>query len=131
MELLDVFYLWCKQKFVLHAESEPPLFKQGEVWWCSIGINVGSELYGKGDGFARPVLILKKFTRTTFLGLPLTLQEKSGTYFVETNLGGVARWVILSQARTWDARRLEMPIGEFDEETLNYIQKKFIQLISC
>lgn len=104
IEILERFSAWCLQKVEIHTSPhEPPLFKQGEVWWCSIGMNVGDELFGKGERFCRPVLVLKKFSCSTFLGLPLTLQEKSGTYFVETNLGGVRRWVILSQARTMDA----------------------------
>ena len=39
----------------------PPDFKDGEVWWCHIGENVGSEISGKSDFFTRPVLILKKY----------------------------------------------------------------------
>ncbi|MCX6780692.1 MAG: type II toxin-antitoxin system PemK/MazF family toxin [Candidatus Magasanikbacteria bacterium] len=130
-EIIEVFSNWCKQKIGLHVdEVVAPLFKQGEVWWCSIGMNAGGELYGKGDRFQRPVLVLKKFSRTTFLGLPLTQQEKTGTYFVETNLGGVRRWIILSQARTLDARRLIEPIGRLRTETINGILSQFIKVIS-
>jgi mRNA interferase MazF len=29
-------------------------FNQGDVWWCSIGKNIGTESYGKGLDFRRP-----------------------------------------------------------------------------
>ena len=32
--------------------------KEREIWWCSVGLNVGTEIYGKGEDFARPVLII-------------------------------------------------------------------------
>lgn len=64
------------------------------------------------------------------IGLPLTLQEKNGTYFVETALGGVRRWVIMSQARTMDARRLLERVGTLDARTFNKIRDQFCKLIS-
>ncbi len=129
--IIAQFRNWCGQKAELHTGTDEPLmFRQGEIWWCSIGMNVGSELFGKGDRFLRPVLVLKKFSRTMFLGLPLTLREKQGSWFVETNVGSVRRWAILSQARTYDSRRFNNCVGEVDRETLSRILLQFVKLIS-
>src|SRR3989338_8328483 len=69
--IIEIFCAWCRQKIALHVDERPAkFFKQGEVWWCRVGKNVGDEIYGKGEKFARPVLIIKKLTRTTFLALP-------------------------------------------------------------
>ena len=46
--------------------------KPREIFWAKIGENVGYEQNGKGDNFARPVLIIKKLTKELFLGIPLT-----------------------------------------------------------
>lgn len=129
-EIIETFYSWCGLKIGLHiAEREAPPFKQGEIWWCSVGMNVGGEIFGKGKYFRRPVLVLKKFSKNMFLGLPMTLQEKQGSWFVETELTGVRRWAILSQARTFDARRLESCVGRFDKNTADRIRTEFINLI--
>lgn len=129
-EILERFSLWCRQKVEMHvSKKDPPLFKQGEVWWCSIGMNVGEELFGKGDRFARPVVVLKKFSRNTFLAVPLTQRENVGTYFIETRLGDVSRWAILCQVRTIDSKRLLENIGTLDKITLKKIRNQFCRLI--
>ena len=49
-------------------------------------MNVGEEVIGKGNKFTRPILIFRKFTSNSFLGLPLTKQEKKGTWYVEITI---------------------------------------------
>ena len=40
-------------------------FYEREVWWCSLGVNVGVEVDGKNHQFERPVLVsYKKIQRT-------------------------------------------------------------------
>jgi hypothetical protein len=74
---------WCKVKIVLiSAPQKSHLFKEREVWWCSIGLNVGDEEFGKGVQFARPVLVFKKLSANLFLGLPLSGQPKEGGWYV-------------------------------------------------
>ena len=46
--------------------------REREIWFCSIGLNVGSEQNGRNESFERPVLIFKKVSAETFLVLPLT-----------------------------------------------------------
>ncbi len=43
-----------------------------EVWWCSLGVNIGAEIDGKNDGFERPVIIMKVYNKETTLVLPTT-----------------------------------------------------------
>ena len=50
-------------------------FYEREIWWCAIGVNVGFEQDGKGERFARPVLIIRKFSKNVFLGVPLTTMQ--------------------------------------------------------
>ncbi|OGH68036.1 MAG: hypothetical protein A3C15_00585 [Candidatus Magasanikbacteria bacterium RIFCSPHIGHO2_02_FULL_50_9b] len=130
-EIIEIFCSWCRQKIALHiAEHQPLLFKQGEVWWCSFGMNIGDELYGKGEKFARPVLVLKKFSRNIFLALPLTSVERCGSWYVEMELRGTRRWIILNQSRTLDARRLLENVGTVDLQTLNNVREQFIKLLT-
>ena len=72
-KIVKRFLEWIQLKEQLHnASHKPPLFKEGEVWWCSVGENVGKEINGKSKLFSRPVLVFKKLTSETFLGIPTT-----------------------------------------------------------
>ena len=46
-----------EQKKQLHKRKTAPRFKEREVWWCKIGLNVGVEQDGKGNNYTRPILI--------------------------------------------------------------------------
>lgn len=78
-------------------------------------MNIGDEVYEKGELFSRPVLVYKKLTKTTFLGLPVTSQEKTGTWYVEFVLNGTTQRALLNQARVFGVRRLQERIGELTE----------------
>ena len=55
------FISWLSIKTKIDGlKHSPPLFNEGEIWWCSIGENVGMEISGKGSYFRRPVLIIRK-----------------------------------------------------------------------
>lgn len=129
-QIIEFFRAWCAQKVGLHFAPRAPLFKQGEVWWCSVGMNVGDEIYGKGSKFRRPVLVFKKLTRTTFFGLPITMREKSGTWYVEICVLEERRWVLLNQARTFDCRRLQRRISVLSEEDFSGVSKRFLEFFS-
>ncbi len=64
---------WMGIKKNLHEKlTVPPKVNEGDVWWASIGENIGSEINGKNQNFTRPVIILKKLSRTLFFVIPLT-----------------------------------------------------------
>ena len=56
-------------------------YKQGEIYFMSVGQNVGYEVYGKQELFLRPVLVYRKLSKQTFIGIPLSSKEKIGSYF--------------------------------------------------
>ncbi len=53
------FLEWIHLKHKINNKNSGRSFIEGEVFWCSIGQNVGGEVYGKGITFNRPVLVLK------------------------------------------------------------------------
>ncbi|MEK7175591.1 MAG: hypothetical protein AAB693_02185 [Patescibacteria group bacterium] len=78
--MLKDFLKWIKIKGKLHdSNHQPPYFKEREIWWCSVGENVGTEMNGKNDYFRRSVLIVKKLDRYSFLAIPLTTNQKKGS----------------------------------------------------
>ena len=60
------FDKWNKKKKEINYSIQNILPKIREVWWLSIGLNVGVEEDGKNNNFKRPVLVIKVFNRQCF-----------------------------------------------------------------
>lgn len=121
---------WCRLKILLWNKTSKAVFKRGDIWWCSLGINLGEEMYGKGSKFTRPVLIFRKFTSNSFLALPITKQEKQGTWYVEITIHGEKRWIMLNQARVFDKKRLTNRIGVLDDNDFQKVKKGLLNFIA-
>ena len=129
MSIIKKFLEWIKLKEKLHGNThKPPLFREGEIWWSSIGENIGSEINGKSKLFSRPILVYKKLSANTFLGIPTSSQDRKGTWYVPITLGEVKSVVILSQVRVFDYKRLSSKIGELDVVEIKKIKDKFRDL---
>ncbi len=120
---------WNIKKQEINSGTVPPLFTEGEIWHCHIGINVGFEANGKENNFLRPVFILKKFNRYTFWALPLTNTSKSNTYYHQ--LRDISSgYLNLSQLRLMDIRRLLRRKIKIAPNEVMEIKEKVRKLIS-
>lgn len=99
------FNQWHKIKKRINKLDAGPTFQERDIWWCSIGQNIGYEIYGKNDAFVRPVLVLKKFSHYTFAGLPLTSSQKQNPFRYPYSINEKNGAILLDQIRTYDARR--------------------------
>lgn len=122
---------WNQRKKTLYNKILPDsfFFLEREIWWASVGVNVGHEIDGKNDDFARPVLIFKKISEDTLWALPLSSAEKEGNYFYNIMQGGKKRVVLLLQIRFISANRLLQLISRIDENEFALIQDQIIGII--
>ena len=130
------FLTWIEHKILLNKLNRIIPFQEREIWWCSIGVNIGYEIDGKNSSFNRPVLILRKFNQRQFWGIPLTTKTpKNPKYFFKINIKGKTSYLSLSQLRVIDVARLsttlnkdfKIPQPVFDQintEVINILQKK-------
>jgi len=126
---LDIFDNWNEVKKKLHQQKrEAQFFKERQIWWCSIGQNLGSENYGKGETFTRPILIYRKLSDRIFLGIPLTTKIKSGSWYVAIRQNNIVINAQLHQIRIYDKKRLRNKVGEVDDEDFARIKKGFESL---
>lgn len=108
-----------------------PYFYEREIWWCKFGLNVGVELNGKGNGFVRPVLILKKFNKESIFAIPITTSTKRRPFSVGIGvITGKQSWALVSQGRMIDTRRMEEKITTLDIETFNKIKTTAQNMLS-
>src|SRR5436190_23684298 len=71
------FDSWNEQKKEANGRTESPRFHEREVWWCKLGVNVGSEQDGVRGRFERPVLIIRNFNGRILWVVPLTRTHKN------------------------------------------------------
>jgi len=127
-ELLNKWNL-KKQDLNFSKRTEVIYFKEGDIWWCSLGMNIGSESYGKGEDFRRPVLVFKKLSSDLFVGLPLTSKVKIGTWFANIRFQSKERTVLLYQIKSFNKKRLWIKIGEMDGGDFKIVRKKLELLL--
>ena len=117
---------WNEDKKRLHARDLIPFSNIREVWWCSLGVNIGIEIDGKNENYERPVLILRVFNKEMLWIVPLTSKSKSSKFYFEISYGkGNMSYVILSQSRIISAKRLIRKIDRLSEETFKRIIEEF------
>jgi hypothetical protein len=122
---------WISKKKDTHYKiSTPPLFKERDIWWVSVGVNVGFEEDGKNGNFVRPVLVIKKFNRELFLGIPMSTKLKDNKYYVPVTVKNETVSVMTSQLRVFSSKRIWNKLSELDEgdffRVLEEVSKFFV-----
>jgi hypothetical protein len=122
------FDKWNTLKQQLDSSETEVYFKPREVWYCSIGVNVGREEDGHNDLFERPILILKVFSAQLFWGVSLTSRLKpENLYYLSFRHDGVEYSAIISQLRLLDAKRLIRKLYTISPASFNEIQLRLIE----
>ena len=112
-----------KLKGVAHANP-------GEIWWVKIGQNLGTEIYGKGDTFSRPVFLLKKNHQQSFIGIPLTSNTRPAHYKQQIFIKEKENALLFNQARCIDTVRLDKRIARVSEKQYQNILNNFCSYIN-
>jgi len=120
--MIKDFVNWLKLKSDVHFEYHRPAFRERDIWWCKLGENIGDEGNGKSRLFSRPVLVVKKFNKNIFLGVPLSKQIKpDNKYYFTFNLHQEKRSALISQIRILDAKRINDKIGRISKQQFQKI----------
>ena len=131
MQENNLFDLWNNKKksindTVIELESFP---QRKEVWMCFLGKNIGFEQNG-GDGFSRPVLVIKKFNNHMFWVVPLSTKQKHFDFYYNfTDEGGNKVSAILAQLRLVDIKRFKRKMYLMDTPVFAEIREKLRKFI--
>ncbi len=112
---------WMEIKEKIHFQKSLRTIKEGEIWWCKIGENVGSEICGKGEDFLRPVLIVNKLSRFNFVGVPLTSKKHIGNWYVKFMFRKKNEYAVVAQVENISVYRLHYKMGEVPESDLEKV----------
>ncbi len=123
------FVEWTKLKIRIHFSEKEIYFREGEIWWASLGVNIGYEQNGKNETFERPVLILKKFSPDVFWMIPLSTKLKNGPFYHHYLFHEETFSACLTQIRLISSKRLLRRIGLFPKQDLKEIHTKIKKLL--
>jgi len=109
---------WNEVKKQAHENkmSHESFPKEREVWWCSVGVNVGVETDGKNDTFERPILIVRIFNKEMLWAVPITSTVKDSPFYYPFLFKNEDRSVILTQLRVMSTKRLRRRVDVMSEE---------------
>ncbi|MCF7834200.1 MAG: type II toxin-antitoxin system PemK/MazF family toxin [Candidatus Pacebacteria bacterium] len=124
------FDFWNKKKKILEEKRNKNLvFNERDIWWCSIGLNIGSEQDGKNELFERPVLVIKKFNKKVCWVLPITRKNKEGYYYHVLDYNFEKSFVILSQLRLISTKRFTRFIRKISSDQFEIIKGKLVFIL--
>ncbi|MDO8561394.1 MAG: type II toxin-antitoxin system PemK/MazF family toxin [bacterium] len=93
-----------------------PFPKEGTVWMCILGVNIGFEQNGAEKDFERPVLVVKKFNNQMYWAVPLSSKQKGyDFYFNFTDPNGLKAAAVLAQMRLISIKRFVREMYRFED----------------
>ena len=133
------FDAWNKTKKQVDADVREVFGYPREVWWCSLGVNIGSEIDGKNENFERPVIILRVYNKETMLVLPTTGRAKEDKFHLPLEIDGQNPetkerykklvYVKLTQARVISNKRLLRKVDVIGDKDFERIKDAFRSFI--
>lgn len=112
------FDKWNAVKKRLQAEEREINIRKGEIRWVSFGVNIGSEMDGKGISFARPALIIHVIGARLALIVPLTTKVKDIPGYVPFAWNNRANALCVHQMKVVSQKRILGRLGKISVNRL-------------
>jgi mRNA interferase MazF len=123
------FNFWNKTKIKINLKDNFIIPRNGEIRWANIGVNVGSEIDGKGEKLTRPVLIVKVISRNTSLVLPMSskINKSKGVYVLDQN--NKVSSIYLNQVKVISNKRILDRVSKISDKKLFKIKQELCKFI--
>jgi mRNA interferase MazF len=129
-ELIEIFAHWTKKKIHIHASDIRNFPRERQIWWASLGQNIGVEVNGKNEMFERPVLVIKRYSEDASLVVPISSAIREDIYHVSfINHKGENNAVNLSQVRSISSKRFIRKIGKMSVLDYSGIKERLREII--
>jgi mRNA-degrading endonuclease toxin of MazEF toxin-antitoxin module len=126
MAYIKDFDTWTQKK-KKHNADKVRFASPGEIWWCALGVNVGSEVDGKNDLFERPVIALQVYNKDTLFVVPTGTTERSDFEVVPVVFKNQNTFALIRQGRVISSKRLLRKIDILDPELFTRVRKAFLE----
>ena len=115
----------------LNSDDKHVNIRSGEIRWVAFGVNIGSEIDGKGKSFTRPALIIHVIGSNLALVVPLSTKVKEVAGYLPFEFQGRTVSLCVHQSKTISQKRILSRKGRISEKKLGEIKeqvKKFFAL---
>jgi mRNA-degrading endonuclease toxin of MazEF toxin-antitoxin module len=122
---------WNRCAKSLEEKGNGNSFNEREIWWCALGVNIGSEDDGKNEQFERPVLIFRKLGKNTSWIVPISSQQgpRDSRFHYPLSIQGTSRTARLHQFRIISNKRLLRYVDRISYEDFQIIRKMMTDLM--
>ena len=121
---------WNIEKKKINSNDIKIFYHEREIWWCTLGLNVGFEQDGDSIYFKRPVLILKGLGIGSCIIIPITSSSNIHKLRIPIDIiDGKNASAVISQIRNIDTKRLQEKIGYLSKEKFEIIRKAIKDLL--
>lgn len=121
------FDKWNEVKKHTDTNDTKVSIRAGEIRWMSFGVNVGSEIDGKGESFTRPGLILHVIGSHLAFVAPLSTKVKEVAGYLPFNWKGTTTALCIHQIRIISQKRILSRKGRISEDKLKAIKDEIIK----
>ncbi|MFA6601586.1 MAG: type II toxin-antitoxin system PemK/MazF family toxin [Candidatus Paceibacterota bacterium] len=108
----------------LNSDNRKINIRAGEIRWVAFGVNVGSEIDGKGKSFTRPALIVHVIGSNLALVTPLSSKVKKLAGYMPFEFQGKTISLCIHQSRTISQKRILSRKGRISEKKLTEIKNQ-------
>lgn len=123
------FSAWHNLKKNLDQLNRPIYFHRREIWWCSLGVNIGVEVDGKNANFERPVVIMKVYSIASLIVIPLTSVFKNDIFHHLVSCRNKIVWAKLTQFRVISSKRLLRKIDKVSPHEFQNLREAWLVLL--
>ena len=124
------FDAWNSAKKRYEKEERKIYIRAGEIRWIAFGINVGSEIDGKGVSFTRPALILHVVGAHLALVAPMSAKTKNVAGYIPFEWKGAISALCIHQIRMVSAKRILTRKGRISQNRLLSIKQEISKFFS-
>ncbi len=108
----------------IESESKDEVIRKGEIRWSILGVNIGREMDGKGENFARPVLVLHTIGDSLALVVPLTSKNKNIPGYISFEWLDKKDSLCIHQIRVISTKRLLKRLAKISDNRLKEIKNE-------
>ena len=122
---------WNEMQKHLNSDDKHVNIRAGEIRWVAFGVNIGSEIDGKGISFTRPALIVHVIGSNLALVVPLSTKVKEMVGYLSFEFQGKTVSLCIHQSKTISQKRILSRKGKISEKKLGEIKehlKRFFAL---
>jgi len=127
---LKDFDSWNLVKKRLNEENCKVYIRAGEIRWVAFGVNVGSEIDGKGIPFTRPALIIHVIGSHLALVLPMSTKIKDIAGYIPFEWKGVVGALCIHQIKIVSQKRILSRKGKVSDQRLENIKSEITKFFS-